>query len=64
MVQTVLPCDCGFEARAENEQGLLAEIQRHAREVHGMQLSRDDALLIASRAQAAEDAPHTQKEDR
>jgi len=63
MVQTVLPCDCGFEARAENEQGLLAEIQRHAREVHGMHLSRDDALLIASRAQVAEDAPHTQKED-
>jgi hypothetical protein len=45
-----LQCDCGFEARAEDEDGLVAEVRRHAREVHGMTLSRDEALLLTFRA--------------
>jgi hypothetical protein len=53
----VLQCDCGFEARAGDENGLLAEVQRHAREAHGMPLSHDEALLLAFRAQL--DAPPT-----
>jgi predicted small metal-binding protein len=64
MVQTVLPCDCGFEARADDDDGLLDEVQRHARDVHGMELTRDDALLVVSRARAAEDAVHVQKEEK
>lgn len=52
----MLLCDCGFEARAPGESGLVAEIQRHAREAHGMALSRDEALLLAFRAQLGEDA--------
>jgi hypothetical protein len=55
-VERVLHCDCGFEARAEHEEGLVAEVQRHAREAHGMALSRDEALLLAFRAQLDEDA--------
>lgn len=50
MVRTVLDCECGFEASAEDEDGLVAEIRRHAREEHGMALSRSEALLLASRA--------------
>ena len=50
MVTTVLDCECGFEASAEDEDGLVAEIRRHAREEHCMTLSRGEALLIASRA--------------
>jgi len=46
----VLHCDCGFEARAADEDGLVAEVQRHAREAHGMVLSHDEALLLAFRA--------------
>lgn len=46
-----LQCDCGFKARAEDEDGLVAEVQRHAREAHGMALSHDDALLLAFRAE-------------
>jgi predicted small metal-binding protein len=42
-----LQCDCGFEARGEHEDGLVAEIVRHAREAHGMALSHDEALLLA-----------------
>jgi hypothetical protein len=53
----VLHCDCGFEARAADEDGLVAEIQRHAREAHGMALSPDEALLLAFRAEL--NAPST-----
>jgi hypothetical protein len=50
MVTTVLDCECGFEASAEDEDGLVAEIRRHAREEHGMTLSLGEALVVASRA--------------
>jgi hypothetical protein len=50
-VDKVLQCDCGFEARATDEDGLAAEIQRHAREAHGMALSREEALLLAFSAE-------------
>ena len=50
----VLHCDCGFEARAADEDGLVAEVQRHAREAHGMALSHDEALLLAFRAELNE----------
>lgn len=47
----MLKCDCGFEARAADEQALVEEIRRHAREAHGMALSNDEALLLAFRAE-------------
>jgi hypothetical protein len=50
-VDKVLYCDCGFEARASDEDGLVAEVQRHAGEAHGMALSREEALLLAFRAE-------------
>jgi hypothetical protein len=50
MVTTVLECECGFEASAEDEDGLVLEIRRHAREAHGMTLSLAEALQLASRA--------------
>jgi hypothetical protein len=50
MVTTVLECECGFEASAADEEGLVVEIRRHASEKHGMTLSLGEALLLASRA--------------
>lgn len=47
----VLHCDCGFEARAADEEELVAEVQRHAREAHGMALSHDEALLVTFQAE-------------
>ena len=47
----VLHCDCGFEARAADEEGLVAAVTRHAREAHGMALSHDEALLLTFRAE-------------
>jgi hypothetical protein len=55
----VLHCECGFEARASDEDGLVAEVQRHARETHCMALSRDEALLLAFRAELNQEAPTT-----
>jgi len=55
----VLHCDCGFEARADDEDGLVAEVQRHAREAHGMALSHDEALLLAFRAELNGETPTT-----
>jgi hypothetical protein len=52
-VGEVLQCDCGFEARAADGDGLVAEVQRHAWEAHGMALSNDEALLLALRAKRA-----------
>ena len=47
----MLRCECGFEARASDEEGLVAEVRRHAVEAHGMALSHDDAVLLAFRAE-------------
>lgn len=55
----MLQCDCGFKARAEDEDRFVAEVQRHAREAHGMALSRDDALLLAFRAALDANPPST-----
>ena len=53
----MLHCHCGFEARAGDEDGLVAEVQRHSWEAHGMALSHDEALLLAFRAELRENAP-------
>jgi Protein of unknown function (DUF1059) len=55
IVERLLRCDCGFEARGEDEDGLVAEVQRHAWEAHGMALSDDQALLLAFRAELDSD---------
>jgi Protein of unknown function (DUF1059) len=59
----VLHCDCGFEARAEDEDGLVTEVRRHAREAHGMALSHDEALLLAFRAELNSEALTTTPRD-
>jgi hypothetical protein len=47
----MLQCECGFEVRAEHEEELVAEVQRHAWEAHRMALSHDEALLLAFRVE-------------
>jgi len=53
----MLHCECGFEARAEHEDGLIAEVQRHAWEAHGMALSHGEALLLAFQAELYHEVP-------
>jgi predicted small metal-binding protein len=40
-------CPCGVVIRAESEDALVSEAQRHARAAHDMELSREDALAMA-----------------
>jgi predicted small metal-binding protein len=49
-VERVLRCDCGFEARAADDDELAVEVRRHAREEHGMRLSRAQAQELVVRA--------------
>jgi hypothetical protein len=53
-VEKVLRCDCGFEARADDEGKLVARVRQHAHEAHGMELSSEQALLLAFRAELNE----------
>jgi predicted small metal-binding protein len=62
-VISVLHCDCGFKARGQSEDELVAAVQLHAREAHGMALSRDDVLLLVFRAELNEQAPLTVPRD-
>ena len=52
-VATVITCECGFEARAADEEGLVAEVRRHAVEAHSMPLSHEEALLLVFHAELA-----------
>jgi uncharacterized protein DUF1059 len=52
-VERVLTCECGFDARAADEEGLVVEVRRHAAEAHCMPLSYDDALLLVFHAELA-----------
>ena len=52
-VGAVITCECGFEARAADEEGLVAEVRRHAAETHCMPLSHEEALLLVVRAELA-----------
>jgi predicted small metal-binding protein len=52
-VGAVITCECGFEARAADEEGLIAEVRRHAAEAHCMPLSREEALLLVFHAELA-----------
>jgi hypothetical protein len=63
-VDKVIHCECGFEARAAHEQELVAEVQRHALETHGMAVSHDEALLLAFRAELNAEAPATTPHNR
>jgi predicted small metal-binding protein len=51
--RAVITCECGFEACAADEEGLVAAVRRHAAETHGMPLSHEDALLLVFRAELA-----------
>lgn len=43
-------CDCGKIIREESDDQLVASVQQHAREVHSMELSREQILAMAEPA--------------
>ena len=40
-------CDCGKVIRAENDGQLITDVQKHAKEVHNMALTREQILSMA-----------------
>jgi len=45
-LELIVRCDCGFEARGD-EAKLVPIVQRHGREVHGMEVTREQVLAMA-----------------
>ena len=43
----ILNCDCGRVVRGDSDDGLVAAAQKHAREAHGMELTREQVLALA-----------------
>jgi predicted small metal-binding protein len=43
----VITCPCGYVLRGENDDEVVAKAQRHAKETHAMDLTREQALSMA-----------------
>jgi len=43
----VINCPCGWTARADNDDELVAQVQKHAKEVHSQEATRDEILAMA-----------------
>jgi predicted small metal-binding protein len=43
----VIKCDCGFVVRGANDDELAANAKVHAREVHDMDITAEQALSMA-----------------
>ena len=44
----IIRCPCGTVVRALDDESLVTQAQTHAREVHAMELTREQALAMAS----------------
>jgi predicted small metal-binding protein len=40
-------CDCGWAVESADEDELVAEVQRHANEIHHLGVTREQALSLA-----------------
>ena len=47
MAEKQVACDCGTTIRENGDDRLVASVQRHAREVHDMELTREQVLAMA-----------------
>ena len=46
----VINCDCGVVVRGDTDDELVTNAQKHAREAHNMDITREQALAIAEPA--------------
>lgn len=46
----MIRCDCGYVAHGDSDEQLVAVAQRHAREVHAMELTAQQVLAMAEPA--------------
>lgn len=50
MPEKQVSCDCGKVIRESSDERLVESVQKHAKEVHDMELSRDQVLAMAEPA--------------
>jgi predicted small metal-binding protein len=43
----LINCDCGFVVQGADDAELVRNAQAHAREVHGMEMTEEQALSLA-----------------
>jgi predicted small metal-binding protein len=43
----IINCDCGHVVRGDTDDEFVAAAQQHAREAHGMELTREQVLAMA-----------------
>jgi predicted small metal-binding protein len=43
----IMQCDCGYVVRGETDDQLVANVQKHAREVHDMDITKEQVLAMA-----------------
>jgi predicted small metal-binding protein len=43
----LVTCDCGVVVRSDTDDELVAATQEHARNAHGIELSREQVLALA-----------------
>jgi predicted small metal-binding protein len=46
-MERVIECACGYVVHAKDEEGLVSQAQKHASDVHGMELTREQALEMS-----------------
>lgn len=46
-MEKVINCPCGFVVRGGSDDDVVKKAQEHAKTVHGMELSREQALEMA-----------------
>jgi predicted small metal-binding protein len=46
-VARIMQCFCGHVVRGETDDELVANVQKHAREVHDMEVTREQVLAMA-----------------
>jgi predicted small metal-binding protein len=46
-MEKVINCPCGYVVRGSSDEDLVEKAQEHARSVHAMDLSREQALQMA-----------------
>lgn len=56
-MDTIINCECGYVARGETEDELVADALAHARDVHAMELTREQVLAMAVPADPSRGRP-------
>ena len=44
----VINCDCGYVVRGKTDDELVANAQKHGREAHDMEITREQVLAMAT----------------